>query len=114
MAPDERNGALVPKLLQSSVLSVNDLHRLLDGQMPVTNADGNLRVEIIRGRGQRNQILWVPGEGQPASYRCMGTGRHSLPSMLPLRGFHDPGAMFPASLGQKRPSQVGAGSPRTT
>ena len=88
MAPDERNGAPGAQAAPSPVLAVDDLHRLLDGQMAVTNVDGNLRVEIIRGRGRRNQVLWVPWEeaahlltlhGERAALLALDTSLVGLP-----------------------------------
>lgn len=41
-------------------MDIDDLQRLLTGQTPLTDGAGNLRVEILQGRGRRNRIMWVP------------------------------------------------------
>jgi len=40
-------------------LDIDDLKRLLIGQTPLTDGAGNLRVEILQGRGRRNMVVWV-------------------------------------------------------
>lgn len=52
----------VPRPSTSPVIDADGLRRLLAGHTPVSDDEGNVRVEIIRGRGRRNQVLWVPLE----------------------------------------------------
>lgn len=85
--------AAMSQLSPSPVLGVADLHRMLVGMTPVTDEDGNLRIEIIRGGRRRNQILWVPWE-EAAHLLTQDANRAALMAWdTPTEGEHTTGEL---------------------